>query len=328
MQVSNSYILTASNITPGMVENLSQQLLQKSRRVSSIAMGKKELTQFRTLILYDTAIHSELDPQLVGGLVALLNTLTENDNNNNDRKIFRCIVYLLMENLCLRNFSIPPEKLSIYKDAKNQFMTLLYYEISHRVGTHKVLVLRLLGMAASAFCSLTLPLSPSEKEKAYQTITQVLSTTSLPSYTRSGGEGNRDADNKTLQILGCCSALRRLGRPIPTSLLQTILNIMKINNRSIVRHSSSLLMTYVAEPAEDYDLMIVLHLLTDIMKRQVAASSVLRDDLALTYLIRASRCAFNQALQKKESQGEEGEKTLLAAYEMVHEVMSLIPTAR
>lgn len=332
MQVANSYVLKSSAVTNSVIESISQQLIQRSKKGAQVAMGKKELSFFRTLLLHDVAVHGELEVNTIAALIALLNGFTESDSGSNDRKIYRCILYLLMENLCIRNVSLKPEKAAQYKEVKSKLLEILHHEIAHRKGTHRVLVMRLLGVAAGPAASQSLPLSSMDKQRAYELMVQVLSTTQLPSYAKggnssqlaaaAGGDSNRDADNKVLQLIGCCSALRRINRPVPSGQLQLLLNFMKLNNRTIVRHVAALLLVYTSQPSDDYDPLIATHLLSDSIKHCAAPSSNLKDDLALSYLLRATRVVLDQANASKDG------KRVEAAYGMIHEVMLLIPQTR
>ncbi|RYG98400.1 hypothetical protein EON65_51475 [archaeon] len=289
MPASNSYILRTTAVSNNVVDGIYQQLVGKSKKPTTANQGKALLSQVRLLLVHHAAVNGELDVPTLQGLLNLLQALSDGDNNSNDRKVFRCLLFLLTENLqskLVSNKSNTPSTLQPYLDIQQKLLELLYKEGKIRVYTQRALALRHIGMISHGN---TLS-STSQHERPAEYLLQALQTLSLPSK---GNLDLKDNENKLYQAIGVCSALRRANVRIPVGNFQILLNILRINNRTLIRHASALLLRYSKQDKPKEEEKQLCSSVRGLLKQGM------RDELALGNVLQTARVLFDKKVEDR-----------------------------
>lgn len=93
----NSYIIHHAGIAANSADNIVAVITNKNvKKAKGPLTGKPLLSQLRTLTIHHIAHRHHLELQQLSSLLPILRTLSDNDN---DRKIFRILVFLLLDNL-------------------------------------------------------------------------------------------------------------------------------------------------------------------------------------------------------------------------------------
>eukprot|EP01031_Cornospumella_fuschlensis_P024214 gene24214-29283_t len=290
MPASNSYILRSTAVSNTVVEGIYQQLVGKNKKPATANQGKSLLAQVRLLLVHHAAVASDIDLPTLQGLLSLMQTLSDGDNNNTDRKVFRCLLFLVTENLSQKISSLKPSKpsnsLQPYLDVRHKLLDLLYKEGKIRVYTQRALALRHIGMLANHETRV----SSNSPEAEY--LLQALQTLPLPSR---GNTDLKDNENKLYQAIGVCSALRRANVSIPVGSFQILLNVLRINNRTLIRHASSLLLHYAKQDKPKDEDKQLCSSVKGLLKQGI------KDEMALGHVLQAARVLFDKKVEERMS---------------------------